>query len=115
MHWLGARIVSSQDGRETQSFARYEIDVEISIAILVFTLGYFQEKVMTKFSKKSKKPILGHGAFLFWFCPKFGQKMNFHGKKTQILNIPIIYHRAKNHKKIIYDAIPEENTELTDE
>ena len=38
---------------ENQSFARYEIDDEISITILVFILDYFQEKIMTKFFKKS--------------------------------------------------------------
>ena len=36
---------------ENQSFARYEIDDEISITILVFILDYFQEKIMTKFFK----------------------------------------------------------------
>ena len=45
---------------------------------------------MTKFFKKSKKPICGYfGPFL----PKFGQKQFFQEKKTlsQFLSIPIIY------------------------
>ena len=40
---------------DTQSFARYAIGVEISITILVFILDYFQEKIMTKFYRKSTK------------------------------------------------------------
>ena len=55
---------------------------------------------MTKFFKKSKKT-------LFWdhfghFLAKFGEKMDFLGKKgRQFLNIPIIYHHAKNQKKLM--------------
>ena len=44
---------------ETQNFARYGVGFEISIKILVFALDYFQEKLMTKFLKKSKKPYFG--------------------------------------------------------
>ena len=50
---------------EIQSFARYGVGVEISIKILVFTLDYFQEKLMTKFFKKSKKPYFG-AMWRFW-------------------------------------------------
>ena len=58
---------------ETQSFARYEVGVEISIKILVLTLDYFQEKVMTNFFKKSKKTYFG-AMWPFWpFLPKFGE------------------------------------------
>ena len=64
---------------ETQSFARYGVGVEISIKILVFTLDYFQEKLMTKFFKKSKKPFWGHVAILA-FCAQIWAKMNFVGK-----------------------------------
>ena len=80
---------------ETQSFARYGVGVEISIKILVSTLDYFQEKLMTK----SKKPYFG-AMWPFW--PKYGQKYIFLGKRRcQFLNIPIIYHRAKNLKKLM--------------
>ena len=62
---------------EIQSFARYEVGVEISMKILVFTLDYFQEKLMTKFFKKSKKPYF-RAMWPFWpFLPKFGQKWIF--------------------------------------
>ena len=59
---------------ETQSFARYGIDVEISVKILVFTLDYFQEKLTTNFFRKSKEPYFG-AMWPFWpFLSKFGQK-----------------------------------------
>ena len=84
------------------SFTRYGVGVEISIKILVFSLDYFQEKLMTKFYKKSKKPYFG-AMWPFWnFLPKFGQKWIFVEKSlSQFLNIAIIYHRAKNQKKLI--------------
>ena len=59
---------------ETQSFARYGVGVEISTKILAFTLDYFQEKLMTKFFKKSKKPYFGAMRQFWTFLPKFGQK-----------------------------------------
>ena len=59
---------------ETQSFARYGVGVEISIEILVFTQDYFQEKLMTKFFKKSEKPYFGAMSPFWPFLPKFGQK-----------------------------------------
>ena len=34
-------------------FARYGVSIEISMKILVFTLDYFQEKLMAKLFKKS--------------------------------------------------------------
>ena len=40
-------------------FARYGVGVEMSIKILVFTLDSFQERLMTKFFEKSKKPYFG--------------------------------------------------------
>ena len=69
---------------ETQSFARYGVGVEISIKILVFTLDYFQEKLMTRFFKKSKKLYFG-AMWPFWACGHFAQiwaKMNFPRKKS---------------------------------
>ena len=66
---------------ETQSFARYGVGVEISTKVLAFTLDYFQEKLMTKFFKKSKKPYFGE-IWPFWpFLPKFGQKWIFLQKR----------------------------------
>ena len=65
---------------ENQNFQRHWIDGEISIAILVFTLGYFQEKIITKSfkkSKKSKKPYFGP------FLLQFGQKWTFLEKRTR--------------------------------
>ena len=38
-----------------QSFARYDIGVEIIITKFVFTLDYFQEKLMTNFSTNPNK------------------------------------------------------------
>ena len=57
---------------------RYGTDDEISKLVSVVMLEYSQEKLMTKFFKKSKKNLLG----LFWAL--FSQswaKMNFPGKK----------------------------------
>ena len=66
------------------------------MAILVFILDYFQEKPMTKFFKKSKKPYFGA---ILDFYPNVG-KNKFSWKKwlCQFLNIPIIYHRQKSEK-----------------
>ena len=58
---------------------------------------------MKNFFKKFKKPYFGSmGAILAFFTQNWA-KMNFPGKKrlSQFLNIPIIYRRAKNQKKII--------------
>ena len=78
---------------QNQNFARYGIGNEISIA-LVFTLDYFQEKLMI-FFKISKKPL-----FQRHLGPFLGKNI-FWGIKglCQFSNIPIIYHCAKNQKK----------------
>ena len=60
--WLVASILA-------HNFARFEIGGEMS-TILLFTVDYVQEKLMTKFLEKPKKN-------LFWgyfvpFVPKFG-------------------------------------------
>ena len=62
--------------------------------ILVSILNYFQEKLMTKFSKISKKTYLGAIWALF---AQIWAKMNFPGKKGS--DIPITYHRSKNPDK----------------
>ena len=80
---------------ETQNFARYGVGFEISIKILVFALDYFQEKLMTKFLKKSKKPYFGVMQ-AFW---PFWAKINFSGKKA--VSFSITYHLPKNQKKLI--------------
>ena len=56
---------------------------------------------MTEFFKKSKKkPILG--AILGTFCPILGKNESSCKKELcQFLDIPIIYHRAKNQEKLI--------------
>ena len=62
-----------------------------------FVLDYFQEKLITNFFKKIKQTLFsGHFAQI---CAK----MDFAGKKglCQYFNIPIIYHRAKNQKKLM--------------
>ena len=75
---------------ENQNFARYRICAKISTTILVFTLG---------FQKIRKKPY--SGAILGPFA-EIWAKMNFAGKKScPFLNIPIIYHCAKNQKKLM--------------
>ena len=85
---------------QNQSFARYGTDEETSITILVFILDYFQEKLMANFFKKSKK--IYFGAILGPFCPSLG-KNEFSWKKgsVSLINIPIIYHHAKNQKKLM--------------
>ena len=83
--WLVASILA-------HNFARFEIGGEMS-TILLFTVDYVQEKLMTKFFKTQKNPIFGS------FCPNLGKKWIFLEKRSvRFLNIPIIYHRAKNHK-----------------
>ena len=66
---------------ETQSFARYGVGVEISTKILAFTLDYFQEKLMTKFFKKSKKTLFWNHVAILAFFAQIWAKMNFSGKK----------------------------------
>ena len=85
---------------KNQNFARYGIGGETSITILVFTIGYFQQKLMTKFFKIPKNPIWWQ--FLCPFCSNLG-KNRFSWKKGlgQFLIIPIIYHRVKNQKKLM--------------
>ena len=92
-------LISQQDFGtqfENQNFARYGIGGEISITILVFILDYFQEKLWN-FSKKIKnyfRAILGP----IWSI--LGKnKFSWKTRLCQFLNIPIIYHHAKNQKK----------------
>ena len=75
---------------ENQNFARYGIRGEISKTILVSNLDYFQERLLRKFFKKFKKPYFG--AILGPFSMK---------GVCQFLDIPIIYHRAKNQTKLM--------------
>ena len=90
--------------------ARYETGGEISVTILVSILGHFQEKLMTKFFKKPKKPLFGT---ILGPLPKFGQKWVFLKKRPrQFLNIPIFTIVPKIRKKLT--AIPEKNAELMD-
>ena len=83
---------------ENHNFARYGIAGEISITISVFILDYYQEKLTTKLFKKPQKPYFG--TVLDPFCPIWA-KMNFPGKNGSVLDIPIIYHIAKNQKKLL--------------
>ena len=68
--------------------------------MLVSILDYSQEKRRTKFFKKSQKPYFA--AILGPFGPTLG-KREFSCKKgfCQFLDIPTIYHRAKNQKNLI--------------
>ena len=65
-------------------------------------LDYFQEKLLAKFFKKFKKPYFG--AILGPFYANLG-KIDFLGKiengLCQFSDIPIIYHHAKNQKKLL--------------
>ena len=68
----------------------------ISITILVLILDYFQEKLMTKFFKKSENPILGSfGAF----SAQIWAKMNFLEKRGLFTIFPTIYHGEKYVKR----------------
>ena len=61
---------------------------EISTTILVSTLDYFHETVMTKILKKKKKPY--SGAILCPFCPNLGKNESWWKKGLcQFLDIPI--------------------------
>ena len=65
-----SRLIVSILARNSRSriFTEYEIGGERSAKILAFILDYFQEKLMTKFFKKSKKKQI-------W------SKINFCGKE----------------------------------
>ena len=55
---------------------------------------------MTKFFRKSKKPYLG--AILDLLAHIFGKnEFSWEKELCQFLNIPIMYHRAKNKKKLM--------------
>ena len=64
---------------ENQNLSKYEIGGEISTAMLAFILGYFQEKLMTKFFKKSKKKNKNWGPIWTLFA-QIWSKMFFGGK-----------------------------------
>ena len=66
---------------KNQNFARYEIGVEISTTTEVSILDYSQEKLMTRFFKKSKKTYFG--AILSPSCPNSG-KNEFSRKKGSV-------------------------------
>ena len=69
-----------------------------------FHFRLFPRKTNDQFFKKSKDPILGLWGYFGLLLPKFEQR-NFPGKRLrQFLNIPIIYHRAKNQKKLIWHS-----------
>ena len=61
---------------DNQNFSRYGIASEISTTILISILDYLQEKLMTPFFKKSKKPYFES------LLPKFGQKRVFLEERT---------------------------------
>ena len=85
---------------ENQDFARYRIGGEISITVLVFTSDHFQEKLITKFFKKSKIPYCG--AIFGPFCPNLDKNWFFWKKGLcQFVNITIIYHSLKIRKKLM--------------
>ena len=88
--WLAESILVTRD----PELGRYGIGGKISMTILVFNLDYFQEKLITRFFKKSKKPYFA--AILGPFCPNLG-KNGFSWKKRlcQFLNIPIIYQKLE--------------------
>ena len=67
---------------------------------------------MTKLSKKSPKPYFGD--ILGPFCPNLSRnKFSWKNGFCQFLNIPSIYHLAKNNKKLMTkQPIPEKNVEL---
>ena len=58
----------------------YGIGDEISITILVFILYYFQEKLIMKFFKKSKKPYFG--GYFEPFLPTLRKKSISLGKRA---------------------------------
>ena len=75
--WLADSILGN-NLRPDVGFARWcGIGGGISIAILVFILDNFQEKLQRKFFKKSTKPTLG------LFCPNLG-KNEFPWKKKAL-------------------------------
>ena len=94
----------------TRIFSRCGIGGEIPITILVFTLNCFHEKLMPNFPKNLKNSILEP----FWtLFVQIRAKMNFPREKgCQVLNIPIIYYRAKIWKN--QWATPLKNVDLTE-
>ena len=84
----------------SHNISRYEIGGEISITILVFILDYFQNKLMTKFFKKSRKLFGPSEAIFGSFCPSF-DKNEFSWKKGpyQFLDIQSYLPSFKKSKK----------------
>ena len=70
--------------------------------IISFHFRLFPRKTNDKVFQKSKKLYFGTMRSFWPFLLKFGQKWIFLKKRLcQFLNIPIIYHRAKNQKKLM--------------
>ena len=93
-----------------QNFARYGTADKISIKTLFFIFDYFQEQLMKRFFKKSKKPFLG--AILDSFA-QIWWKINFRGRSLcQFLKIAINYDGAKNQKTLT--TFLEKNNETMD-
>ena len=93
--WLANNCIFAYNLRNRIS-TRHGIEGEKSITISAFNLGYFQEKLQN-FSKN-----LFCGPSFGPFCPNLGEN-KFSWKKGlfQFLNTPIIYHCAKNQKKLM--------------
>ena len=69
-------------GLKNQNFARYGIGGEMSVAILVFILDYFEEILMKNFQKNLKNLILG--AILDLFCSNFDKNEFSWEKKLSV-------------------------------
>ena len=92
--WLVASILA-------HNFARFEIGGEMS-TILLFTVDYAQEKLMTKFFKTPKNPILG--LFLAPFA-QIWAKMNFTRKKVcQIFKYSNYLPSRQKSQKLVYHS-----------
>ena len=92
--WLTAFRLITQEPEFCQIW-----DCGGDINSISFHFRYFSKKTNHKIFQKISKT-------LFWdhfgpFLPKFRKKINIPEKKScQFLDIPIIYHRAKNQKKL---------------
>ena len=75
------------------------LEVEYQYQYISFHSRLFPRKTKDKVFQKIQKPYLG--AILGPFCPYLG-KNEFSWKKglCQFFDIPIIYHRAENQKKL---------------
>ena len=94
--WLADSVLVHNSRTRIFPDMGWNIGGEISIATLIFILFYFQQKLITIFSKNPKRPWFGD--ILGTFCPNLGRnEFSWRKGPWQFLNIhTIVQNRRKN-------------------